>query len=102
MSVTVNKYGNDWDEFVNYALMAHRAVSHSITRYSPFYLLYGREMRLPTGDDLTPEKFMTTDDASRRDSVQHHLETMADRLKEAYQVVRENNGIGRERQEYYK
>jgi hypothetical protein len=27
---------------------------------------------------------------------------MADRLKEAYQVVRENNGTGRERQkEYY-
>jgi transposase InsO family protein len=38
----VNKYGNDWDEFVNYALMAHRAVPHSTTKYSPYYLLYGR------------------------------------------------------------
>ena len=90
MSHYVNKYGNDWDEFVNYALMAHRAVPHSITRYSPFYLLYGREMRLLTEDDLTPENFMTTDDSSRKNSVQHHLETLADRLKEAYQVVREN------------
>jgi transposase InsO family protein len=42
----VNKYGNDWDKFVNYALMAHRAVSHSVTKYSPFYLLHGRQMRL--------------------------------------------------------
>jgi len=44
---------------------------------------------------------MTTDGASHLDSVQHHLETLADRLKEAYQMVRENNRIGRERQEYY-
>jgi len=102
MSHYVNKYGDDWDDFVNYALMAHRAVPHSITRYSPFYLLYGREMRLPTEDDLTPEEFMATDGASRRDPVQQHLDTLADRLKEAYQVVKENNGISRERQkEYY-
>jgi hypothetical protein len=61
MSHYVNKYGNDWDEFVNYALMAHRAVPHSTTRYSPFYLLYGREMRLPAEGDLTPERFVTKD-----------------------------------------
>ena len=97
MSHYVNKYGNDWDEFVNYALMAHRAVPHSITRYSPFCLLYGREMRLLTEDDLTPENFITTDDSSRRNSVQQHLETLADRLKEAFQVVRENNGTTAEK-----
>jgi hypothetical protein len=48
-------------------------------------------MRLPTEDDLTPEKFVRKDCASRRDSIQHHLEKLADRLKEACQVVRENN-----------
>jgi transposase InsO family protein len=41
MSHYVNEYGNDWDEFLNYALMAHRAIPHSTTRYSPFYLLLG-------------------------------------------------------------
>ena len=102
MSHYVNKYGNDWDEFVDYALMAHRAVPHSTIRYSPFYLLYGREMRIPTEDDLTPDNFVTKDGASRRESIQHHVETLADRLKEAYQVARENNRIGRQRQkEYY-
>jgi hypothetical protein len=43
-------------------------------------------MRLPTEDDLTPKKFVTEDGASRRNPIQHHLETLADRLKEAYQV----------------
>jgi hypothetical protein len=37
----VNKYGNDWDEFVSYTLMAHHALPHSITRCSHFYLLCG-------------------------------------------------------------
>ena len=101
MSHYINKYGDGWDGFVNYALMAHRAVPQSNTRYNPFYLLCGREMQLPAEDDLTPEKFVMKDGASRRDSIQHHLETLADRLKEAYQVVRENNKIGRERQKKY-
>ena len=48
------------------------------------------------------KKFVTNDGASSQDSVQHHLETLADRLKEAYLVARENNKMGRERQkEYY-
>jgi hypothetical protein len=101
MSHYVNKYGSDWDDFVNYALMAHRAIPHSISGYSPYYLLYGREMRLPTEDDLSAEKFVMNDCGSHRDSVQHHLETLADRLREAYQAVRESNKAGRKRQKQY-
>jgi hypothetical protein len=47
----VNKYGNEWDEFVDNALMAHRAVPHSATKYSPYYFLYGEEIRLPSVED---------------------------------------------------
>jgi hypothetical protein len=61
----VNKYGNDWDEFVNYALMAYRGIPHSITRYSPFYLLHGRQMRLPMEDDLTTSKYLIVETRSR-------------------------------------
>jgi len=46
MSHYVNKYGNDWDDFVDYALMGHGATPHSVTKFSPYYLLYGRDMRL--------------------------------------------------------
>ena len=102
MSHYVNKYGNDWDEFVNYALMAHRAIPHSITRYSPFYLLHGRQMRLPMEDDLTTGKFLKGEPKDNRSLIQDHIDTLADRLEEAYRVVRENNKMGRERQkEWY-
>jgi len=53
MSHYVNKYGNDWEEYVDYALMVHRATPHSVTKFSPYYLLHGRDMRLPNMDDLS-------------------------------------------------
>jgi len=58
-------------------------------------------MRLQVEDDLTLEKFVMKDGARRQDSIQHNVKTLADRLKGAYQVVRENNKIGRERQKKY-
>jgi hypothetical protein len=98
----VNKYGNYWDEFVNYALMVHRAIPHSITRYSPFYLLHGRQMRLPVEDDITTGKFLRVEPKDKGSLIQDHIHTLADRLDEAYRVARENNKVGRERQkEWY-
>jgi transposase InsO family protein len=100
----VNKYGNDWDEFVDYALMAHRAVPHSITKYSPYYLLYGREMRLPSVDDLTVlnSRAHMKDSPITESQILEHLNTLSDRLQEAYKVVIENNRLSRTKQkEYY-
>ena len=44
---------NRWDDFLNAALWASRIRVHSTTGFSPFYLTYGREPRLP-GDVLQP------------------------------------------------
>jgi hypothetical protein len=53
----LRKYTNGalhrWDDFVNTALFACRIRVHSTTKFSPFYLTYGREPRLP-GDPLQP------------------------------------------------
>jgi hypothetical protein len=64
MSHYANKYENDWDEFVDYALMAHRAIPLSVTRYSPFYLLHEPQMRIPMEDDLTTAKFGGMDEGT--------------------------------------
>jgi hypothetical protein len=42
----------NWDEVVPYYLMSHRATPHTTTGYSPFYLLHGRKMVLPSTDNL--------------------------------------------------
>jgi hypothetical protein len=49
----VNGALHRWDDFVNTALWACRVRVHSTTGFSPFYLTYGREPRLP-GDALQP------------------------------------------------
>ncbi|KAI7812514.1 hypothetical protein IRJ41_003201 [Triplophysa rosa] len=41
----VNDSGKDWDQWIPYLLFAYREVPQSSTGFSPFELLYGRQMR---------------------------------------------------------
>jgi hypothetical protein len=41
-----------WDLYLTQALVAARLHEHAVTGYSPFYLVYGTQPRLP-GDDLS-------------------------------------------------
>ena len=78
--------------------MVHRTTPHTVTKYSPYYLLHGREMRLPTTDGLSAR--IDTDGAESKSGnpVEDHARVLAERLKEAYEVVQEHNRIGREKQ----
>ena len=49
----VSKKGRDWDELLGPVLMAYRTTPHSSTGEAPFYLVYGRDARLPTGLDFS-------------------------------------------------
>lgn len=50
----VKKNGRDWDVQLPYVLFAYRASMQESTRESPFFLLYGRDPRLPTEVALSP------------------------------------------------
>ena len=52
LSKCVNKYGRDWDGHLPYLLFAYRVAVQESTQTSPFYLLYGREARVPTDSTL--------------------------------------------------
>ncbi|OMJ12906.1 Retrotransposon-derived protein PEG10 [Smittium culicis] len=45
---------NRWDEFLPQTVFAIRSRQHSVTKYSPFYLMFGVEPRLPC--DTTPPR----------------------------------------------
>lgn len=49
-----NEKRDDWDDFINMALFACRIRSHAVTGYSPFYLVYGIEPRIP-GNEIYPD-----------------------------------------------
>ena len=50
LAKTVQKQGRDWDEHLPYVLYAYRTSIQESTKESPFYLLYGRDARLPTDE----------------------------------------------------
>jgi len=99
MSHYVNKYGNDWDDFVDYALMVHRATPHSITKYNHYYLLHGRDMRMPNREDLTARMVVPEEEPEDQGQVESHIKTLAERLGEAFDVVQKRNKIGRVKQD---
>jgi transposase InsO family protein len=51
-SYFVNSANNNWDVLVHFFLMAYTSTPNTTTKYSPFYLLHGREMPLPTNENL--------------------------------------------------
>ncbi len=53
-----------WDRFLDSAVFSLRVRTHSVTGFSPFYLLYGKNARLP-GDRL-PEGLFNFDDWDER------------------------------------
>ena len=48
LSKLVGRKGRDWDELLGSVLLAYRTTPHSVTGEAPFYLVYGRDARLPS------------------------------------------------------
>ncbi|KAJ8301877.1 hypothetical protein KUTeg_020864 [Tegillarca granosa] len=78
----VKKYHHtDWDDFIDGALFAQRTKPQSSTKYSPFFLLYGREALYPSqlpkgfGDNQT-ENDPNPNPEDIENLVKERLETM--------------------------
>ena len=56
LAKTVERCGPEWDEQLPYVLFAYRVSQQASTGESPFFLLYGRDPRLPVPDMLSPRK----------------------------------------------
>ena len=54
LSKKVEQSGKDWDKQLPYVLFAYRTSSQESTKASPFFLLYGRNPKLPTTAALNP------------------------------------------------
>lgn len=52
LAKSVEKNGKDWDKHLPYVLFAYRSCLQQSTGESPFFLLYGRDPRLPSDEAL--------------------------------------------------
>jgi len=85
LSHYVNANHKNWDEVVPYYLMSHRATPHTTTGYSPFYLLHGREMVLPSTENLKARLPKDNTDEDQR------LENLKSSLRLAYRLAAKAN-----------
>ncbi|PAA55822.1 hypothetical protein BOX15_Mlig019225g1 [Macrostomum lignano] len=81
---------NDWEEFVSSALMAYRSSVHRATGYTPHYMVYGTEMRLPI--DLTDQPPQPVD------SHVNFVKELEDKLQTAHRAARQQLNTYQRRQ----
>jgi hypothetical protein len=62
ITTMANSRRDRWDEFLNQALFTLRVREHSVTKFTPFYLLYGIDARLPMDPRPPPETMSNLDD----------------------------------------
>lgn len=61
LAKTAANHLNDWDKFIAPVLFAYRTNKHATTGITPFFLLYGREARLPSEPDQQEENVTIID-----------------------------------------
>ena len=92
LAKTVEKGGAEWDEKLPYVLFAYRAAQQSSTKESPFYLVYGRDPRLPVPAVLSPKKSQTTVD------LKEYGADLYAKMTEAWELARRHIGQAQKKQ----
>ena len=81
MSHYINASHTNWDVVVPFYLMAYRATPNTVTNFSPFSLLYGREMQSSNSDNLKTRVSRENPDHQQR------LENIRASLNASYNYV---------------
>ena len=96
LSKTVEKTGQDWDERLPYDLFAYRASEQQSTLESPFFLLYGRDPRLPTPALFCPVK------AKKMQDLKEYGTELQAKMGDAWELARRNvTKAQRKQKEFY-
>ena len=88
----VGEHHNTWSDYLPLVLMAYRSSIHSVTKYSPFYLIFGRSCALPIDclyQTIQTKMYLTLSD---------YVGCLKDELQTCHELVRESMDVEQERQ----
>jgi hypothetical protein len=85
------------DDNVDYVLWAYRSQPHSITKFSPYYLMYGREMTGPLDNEL--KAYVRSQEGP--EDVMEQVNKLARKMKAAREIAMKNSRQGKETQREY-
>lgn len=93
----VDESGRDWDKWLPFLLFAYREVPQCSTGFSPFELLFGRQVRGPL--DVLKEAWTAEEPAQR--SIASYILQMRDKLENFRTLARENLSAAQQRQKVW-
>ena len=91
---TATSDGKDWDKLLPYVLFAYREVPQTSTGFSPFELLYGRNVRGPL--DVLRESWEASQQSN--ESVVSHILLTRERLRSMSELVQQNLSRAQDKQ----
>ena len=91
----INATNTNWNTSVPFYFMSYRATPLTTTGFSPFYLLHGREMTLPSSDSL--KVHFPQDNPSH----EQRIENLKSNLKLTYRLVAKANRKSHQRNKRY-
>ena len=83
LSMFVSQNQKDWDIYILSVLFAYRVSQSAATQETPFYLLYGRECRLPVDVNLLKPSEVSS-------SIEEHRRRIVDNVERTQNIAREN------------
>ena len=95
LAKTVQRGGRDWDQHLPYVLFAYQASLQESTQESPFFLLYGRDPRLPTENVLSPIRSRQLVD------LKEYGTELATKMSQAWEIAKQSVGRAQRRQKVF-
>ena len=96
----INEDQTDWDEKLDPILFSYRVSKQASTKYSPYFLMFGRHPRLPIDAELDPSPEELTEPTS--EEIEQALENLLETRKETKVKASDNIKKAQEKQkEHY-
>ena len=94
LSHYVNSSQKDWDRYLNPVLFGYRVSPSEVTGESPFFLLYGRQPRLPVDVSMLPPREVSA-------SIAEHRARVVENIEIAHRIAKENIQRAQQRMKDY-